>query len=90
MKKVLIAAICMCGALAISVSAQDAPKKGAKRTDEQKALWKTMVTKYDTNNDKKLDKEERAKISAEDQAKLDKAGLGKAAQGKCHGKKGKK
>jgi hypothetical protein len=44
MKKVLIAAICMCGALAISVSAQDAPKKGAKRTVEQKALWKTMVT----------------------------------------------
>lgn len=36
---------------------------------------KQMLEKYDTNKDGKLDKEERAKISAEDKAKMEKAGL---------------
>lgn len=77
MKRVLIAVICLASALAISSNAQDAQKKGRKLTDEQKALMKTMVAKYDTNGDKKLDKEERAKMSAEDKKKMEEAGLGK-------------
>ncbi len=87
MKKVLIAVICAACAVAFSTQAQDAQKaqggskKGHKMTEEQKTLWKSMVAKYDTNGDKKLDKEERAKISAEDKEKLEKAGLGKK-QGK--------
>ena len=45
-------------------------------TEEQKKI----VEKYDTNKDGKLDKEERAKMSAEDKAKMPKPGEG-------HGKK---
>ncbi len=45
-------------------------------TAEQKALRKEMTEKYDTNKDGKLDKEERAKISAEDKQKMEHAGLG--------------
>ncbi len=82
MKKLLVAAIALLCASTIMVQAQDtAPKKEKKPlTAEQKALWKEIVTKYDTNKDGKLDKTERAAISADDQAKLEKAGLG-------HGKK---
>lgn len=46
-----------------------------KLTDEQKAVKQELLTKYDTNKDGKLDKEERAKISKEDKVKLEKAGL---------------
>jgi hypothetical protein len=49
--------------------AADAEKK------EKKALRKELLEKYDTNKDGKLDKEERAKISAEDKEKAEKAGL---------------
>ncbi len=74
MKKLLVALVgCAC-ALAITVNAADANKK-PKLTDEQKALQKEMLAKYDTNKDGKLDKEERAKMSAEDKAKMEKAGL---------------
>ena len=74
MKKLLVAIVgCAC-ALAITVNAADATKK-PKLTDEQKALQKEMVAKYDTNKDGKLDKEERAKMSKEDKEKMDKAGL---------------
>jgi predicted lipoprotein with Yx(FWY)xxD motif len=41
-------------------------KRGPVLTDEQKAI----IAKYDTNKDGKLDKEERAKMTAEDAAKL--------------------
>jgi hypothetical protein len=41
-------------------------KHGPVLTDEQKAI----IAKYDTNKDGKLDKEERAKITPEDAAKL--------------------
>jgi hypothetical protein len=85
MKRVLIAMICLASVLAISVNAEDAPKKPTKLTEEQKAVRKAIVAKYDTNGDKKLDKEERAKISSEDKAKLEKAGLNKK-----HGKAPKK
>ena len=38
-------------------------------------LRKYLLDKYDANKDGKLDKDERAKISAEDKQKMDKAGL---------------
>jgi hypothetical protein len=79
MKKLLVAAIGMLFATAIMVQAQDAaaPAKPAKKemTAEQKALMKEMVTKYDTNKDGKLSKEERAAMSQEDKDKMEKAGL---------------
>jgi uncharacterized protein YktB (UPF0637 family) len=53
-------------ALAISATAAEGKKKGAKMTDEQKAVHKQMVEKYDANKDGKLDKEEKAKMTAED------------------------
>jgi hypothetical protein len=57
------------------------PKKG-RPTEEQKELRKALLAKYDTNKDGKLDKEERAKISAEDKEKLIKAGLARGAHKK--------
>ena len=77
MKKLLVA-LCFTCALALAVQAEDT-KSGKKRheqTVEQKTLKKDMLAKYDTNKDGKLDKAEKAKISAEDQAKMEKAGLG--------------
>jgi hypothetical protein len=73
MKKILLIAAGLIAATALSVNAQDTPKKAL--TPEQKQLKTEMTTKYDTNKDGKLDKEERAKISAEDKEKMDKAGL---------------
>lgn len=75
MKKLLVA-LCVTCALAIAAHAADAPeaKPEAKRpapTTEQKAFRKTLVEKYDANKDGKLDKEERAKITQEEN---DKAG----------------
>lgn len=85
MKKIIVTVCCVL-ALAVAVQAQEAKKEEKKKpTPEQKALMKEIKTKYDTNKDGKLDKEERAKISAEDKAKLEKAGLGpdkKAKKGK--------
>ncbi len=60
--------------MSLTLSAAEGGKK-KEMTEEQKTLWKEMVTKYDANKDGKLDKEERAKISAEDKEKLQKAGL---------------
>ena len=37
---------------------------------------KEITEKYDANKDGKLDKDEKAKISAEDKEKMAKAGLG--------------
>jgi hypothetical protein len=74
MKK-LLAALCYSCALVLAVQAQDAKPKH-KMTAEQKALNKEMTEKYDTNKDGKLNKEEKSKMSAEDKAKLEKAGLG--------------
>ena len=77
MKKLLVA-LCFTCALAFAVQADDTKpeKKKHPQTAEQKSLMKDMLAKYDTNKDGKLDKEERAKISAEDKAKMEKAGLG--------------
>jgi hypothetical protein len=78
MKKLLVA-LCLTSVLALSAYAQDTkPEEGKKKpalTEEQKALKKEMLAKYDTNKDGKLDKEEKAKISAEDKEKMEKAGL---------------
>jgi hypothetical protein len=75
MKKLLVA-LCVTCALAVAVQADDAKPAKKKATPEQKALRKEMTEKYDTNKDGKLDKDERAKISAEDKTKMEKAGLG--------------
>ena len=75
MKKLLVA-LCFACAVALSVQAAEG-KKNNKLTEEQKTLRKDMLAKYDTNKDGKLDKDERAKISAEDKEKMEKAGLGR-------------
>ena len=62
-------------ALVRAADADNGGKKHARLTDEQRKLRKEMVDKYDTNKDGKLDKTERAKISKEDQQKMEKAGL---------------
>ena len=90
MKRLLIAVYSLCLATSLlSVRADDAaatetpknsttttPKKPAPAlTEEQKALRKEMLAKYDANKDGKIDKEERKKVTDEDKAKLKKAGL---------------
>ena len=76
MKKLLVA-LCITCALAVAAHAEDkaeAAKPAAKKTTltaEQKTARKSLVEKYDANKDGKLDKEERAKISADE---LEKAG----------------
>ena len=80
MKKLLFVLSLTC-VLAVTANAAEDKAEGKKPalTEEQKTLKKEMADKYDTNKDGKLDKEERAKISAEDKAKMEKAGL---SQGK--------
>ena len=77
MKKLLQIALGVLFATALTVSAADEPKKEGKKrpelTDEQKAVRKEMLEKYDTNKDGKLDKEEREKMSAADKEKHAKA-----------------
>ena len=76
MKKLLVA-LCFTCALVLAVQAGEGKqgKKKHEQTAEQKALHKEILAKYDANKDGKLDKDERAKISAEDKAKMEKAGL---------------
>lgn len=78
MKKALILALGLGLGLGLTLNAADKAAGGGKttRTPEQRQLMKEMIQKYDTNGDKKLDKDERAKMSAEDKEKLAKAGLG--------------
>jgi hypothetical protein len=80
MKKLLTV---LCATCALSLSLQAGEGKKCEMTDEQKAVCKEFVTKYDANQDGKLDKEEKAKISAEDKATLEKAGLGDVCKEKC-------
>jgi hypothetical protein len=72
MKKLLIA-LTIASAMAVAVHAGEGKKP--QLTPEQKALKQQMLTKYDTNKDGKLDKEEKAKITPEDKAKMEQAGL---------------
>ena len=62
MKKLLLTTMGLLFATALMVNAQEAKPKH-ELTDEQKAVQKEMLAKYDTNKDGKLDKEERAKMS---------------------------
>jgi Flp pilus assembly protein CpaB len=83
MKRLIVALCALAVATAFTVNAAEEAKKEAapekaKPTPEQRAFMKEMVAKYDTDGDKKLSKEERAKISAEDKEKM-KANHGKAA-----------
>ena len=75
MKKVLATLLGLACAAALTVNAGEGKEKHP-MTDEQKAVMKEMLAKYDANKDGKLDKEERAKISKEDKEKMEKAGLG--------------
>jgi hypothetical protein len=75
MKKLLVAAIGLLCATVIVVQAQDTKPPKKELTPEQQAVKKEMLAKYDTNQDGKLDKEEKAKISQEDKDKMAKAGL---------------
>ena len=75
MKKIVTIALGLCLLGMVSVAQAQEHKKRA-LTDDQKKVMKEMTEKYDTNKDGKLDKDERAKISAGDKAKMEKAGLG--------------
>jgi hypothetical protein len=71
MKKLLVILSVVC-ALALTANAAEGGKKKP-LTDEQKAVQKEMIEKYDANKDGKIDKEERAKMSKEDKEKWNKA-----------------
>lgn len=57
----------------ICVAAVAAQAQKGELTDEQKAVKKEMLEKYDTNKDGKLQKDEIAKMTPDDKAKWDKA-----------------
>lgn len=57
----------------VSQAQEKKERKKPVLTEEQKKI----VEKYDTNKDGKLDKEERAKMSAEDKDKMPKPGPGR-------------
>ncbi len=76
MKKIAAIALGLCLLGTVAVQADD--KEKTKPTPEQKQIRKEMTEKYDTNKDGKIDKEERAKISADDKEKMKKAGAGHA------------
>lgn len=65
----------LCGALALTVAVRGAETHAKKLTAEQKAVLKYILAKYDKNKDGKLDKAEKAKITAQDKEKLKKVGL---------------
>jgi len=83
MKHLLVAvySLCLAGSL-IAVRADDTSTSTKSTTTEhkapteaQKTARKDLLAKYDANKDGKLDKEERKKITSdEDKAKLKKAG----------------
>lgn len=80
MRKALLALVAVCG-LALAVNAAEGEKKEhAKGSSEHQAVMKEMLAKYDLNKDGKLDKEERAKMTPEDKAKLKEAGGQKKAK----------
>jgi hypothetical protein len=86
MLRAVILAIGLSSALALVANAQDEKKpESPKRpplTEDQKALRKELVEKYDKDKDGKLSPEERKSISEEDRAKMQKAGLGRARPAK--------
>ncbi len=98
MKKLILLAAILATAFTGTLRAEDAkpPADHAERpkraplTAEQKELMKEIKAKYDTNKDGKLDKTERAAISKEDHARMDKAGLGRQKGGPKGDHKGPK
>jgi hypothetical protein len=68
MKKALIAFVALACAFTFSTHAAEGKKKH-KLTDEQKAVQKELMDKYDANKDGKLDKEEKGKMTKEDKDK---------------------
>lgn len=87
MKKILSLALglILAGALVSHAAEGEKGEKKAKRaplTEEQKALMKEIVAKYDADKDGKLSPEEREKISKEDKEKMEKAGIPAAGKGK--------
>ncbi|MBI5387479.1 MAG: hypothetical protein HZA90_22700 [Verrucomicrobia bacterium] len=82
MKNLLVIALGLFVATSLTLNAAD---KGAGRkqlSPEAQELRKEMIKKYDANGDKRLDKDEIAKISTEDKEKMEKAGLRFGAGGK--------
>lgn len=67
MKKLLIAVCLTCVLAGAAQAAEGETKK--KPSVEQKTLRKELIEKYDTNKNGRLDKEERSKMTAEDQEK---------------------
>lgn len=80
MLRVMILAVGLACAMTLTVRAEDDKKpekpKRPQLTEEQKALRKEIVDKYDKDKDGKLSPEERKEISAEDKEKMQKAGIG--------------
>ena len=72
MKKLLVIAFGLLVAGALTVSAAEGKQK-KEQTPEQQKLRKEMIAKYDANKDGKVDEQEAAKISSEDQAKMKEA-----------------
>ena len=73
MNKVLVIAVGLLIAGAVTVSAAGGSKK--EMTPDQQKLKTEMTTKYDANKDGKIDEQEAAKISSEDKAKMKEAGV---------------
>jgi hypothetical protein len=67
MKRLLIAGLGLACAAAMTVNARAADHKNL--TDEQKTVLQEMLSKYDTNKDGKLEKDERANMTKEDKKK---------------------
>ena len=91
-KLIILLTACAIGlGYAFAAEKKEKAEKGKKErpalTEEQKTLLKEIREKYDANKDKKLDKEERAKISNEDKKRMKDAGFGGKKKG---GKKGGK
>jgi len=75
MLRVLAVTLGLCAAVVFSARGADGDAKPAKG-DDQKAARKELIEKYDKNKDGKLDKDERAAMSAEDKEKWAKASGG--------------
>lgn len=80
MLRAMILAAGLASTMALTARAEDDKKpekpKRPEQTEEQKALRKEIVAKYDKDKDGKLSPEERKEISAEDKEKMQKAGIG--------------
>lgn len=75
MKRLLLIALTLGFAGCLALTAAEAPKRRG-LTEEQKKVYKELLDKYDENKDGRLDKQERSKMTAEDQKKLQDIGLG--------------